>query len=89
MAAALRAVAPRLGDGDVNPALDFLIGTGLADGDEAVREHMVAAGMAVLDAHGAAHAPRLLPLFEGHLDRKGKCATPEEEERFDLVREGA
>ncbi|KAG2444413.1 hypothetical protein HXX76_001166 [Chlamydomonas incerta] len=88
VAAALRAVAPRLGDGDVNPALDFLVGSGLADGEEAVREHMVAAGMAVLDAHGAAHAPRLLPLFEGHLDRKGKCATPEEEERFDLVREG-
>ena len=31
---------------------------------------MVAAGMAVVDSHGAAHAPRMLPLFEGFLDRQ-------------------
>ncbi|GIL49256.1 hypothetical protein Vafri_5386 [Volvox africanus] len=88
VAIALRSIAPRLGDSDVNPSLDFLIGRGLADEDEKVREEMVAAGMAILDCHGALHAPRLLPLFESHLDRKGRGAGAEEESRFDLVREG-
>ncbi|GFR52599.1 hypothetical protein Agub_g15196, partial [Astrephomene gubernaculifera] len=86
VAAALRSIAPRLGDAEVSPALDFLIGRGLADEEEKVREEMVAAGMSILDCHGAVHAPRLLPLFESHLDRKG--GVREEEERFDLVREG-
>ncbi|GIL73837.1 hypothetical protein Vretimale_5312 [Volvox reticuliferus] len=88
VATALRSIAPRLGDSDVNPSLDFLIGRGLADEDEKVREEMVAAGMAILECHGAVHAPRLLPLFESHLDRKGRGASAEEESRFDLVREG-
>ncbi len=45
VAAALRALAPQLSDeGDVPAALDFLIGSGLADADEKVREEMVAAG---------------------------------------------
>ncbi|GLC46160.1 hypothetical protein PLESTB_001196200 [Pleodorina starrii] len=94
VAVALRSIAPRLGDSDVNPALDFLIGRGLADEEEKVREEMVAAGMSILDSHGALHAPRLLPLFESHLDRKGRGGggggggADEEEARFDLVREG-
>lgn len=42
-----------------------------------------------MDTHGAAHAPRLLPLFESHLERKGRAAgDTEEEARNDLVREG-
>lgn len=46
-------------------------------------------GMALVDTHGAAHAPRLLPLFESHLERKGRAAgDTEEEARNDLVREG-
>jgi hypothetical protein len=41
--------------------------SGLGDPDPAVREAMVAAGSAVVDLHGAAHAARLLPLFENYL----------------------
>ncbi|KXZ48792.1 hypothetical protein GPECTOR_25g376 [Gonium pectorale] len=87
VAAALHGLAPVLGDAQVNPALDFLIGQGLADPEERVREEMVAAGMSVLEVHGAGHAPRLLPLFESHLERGGRGGS-EAQERFDLVREG-
>ncbi|KAG2489371.1 hypothetical protein HYH03_012201 [Edaphochlamys debaryana] len=89
VAIALKGLAPALGDDDVNPALDFLIGRGLADEDEGIRAEMVAAGMSILDSHGAAHASRLLPLFEAHLERKGgRGGEGVDEERFDLVREG-
>lgn len=54
-----------------------------------VRAEMVAAGMAAVDVHGAGQAPVLLPLFEGYLDRSGMGhMEAEEEERYDLVREG-
>ncbi len=54
-----------------------------------VREGMVAAGTAVVDAHGAAHAPRLLPLFESYLgDSKRGGAAGGGEAAYDLVREG-
>jgi hypothetical protein len=51
---------------------------------------MVAAGQAIVDAHGAAHAPRLLPLFESFLEGKGGAQpglAPEDEGRYDLVGE--
>jgi hypothetical protein len=31
---------------------------------------MVAAGVAVVDLHGAAHAARLMPLFGGYLEKR-------------------
>ena len=33
-----------------------------------VREEMVAAGMAIVDVHGAAHSASMMPLFESFLD---------------------
>lgn len=57
-----------------------------------VRGDMVAAGMAAVDVHGAGQAPVLLPLFEGYLAQRDALGDmgmePEEEERYDLVREG-
>jgi len=44
--------------------------SGLADPDPAVREAMVAAGVAVVDLHGAAHATSLMPLFSGYLEKR-------------------
>ncbi len=32
-----------------------------------IRSEMVAAGVALVDEHGAGHAQELLPLFEGYL----------------------
>jgi hypothetical protein len=43
-ASALQALAPQLAPAQVRAALDFLIGEGLADEDDRVRELMVAAG---------------------------------------------
>jgi hypothetical protein len=45
-ASALQALAPQLAPAQVRAALDFLIGEGLADEDDRVRELMVAAGEA-------------------------------------------
>lgn len=42
------------------------------------------AGVALVDAHGAAMALELLPLFEGYLDNR----TAVDEANYDLVREG-
>lgn len=49
-----------------------------------VREDMVAAGTAVVDMHGAKHAPSMLPLFEGFLEKQAGLSH-EEEARYDLV----
>ncbi len=86
-AVALRCLAPVLGSKEVAASLDFLIGSGLADPDPAVREAMVAAGVAVVDLHGAAHAGRLMPLFGGYLEKR-PGAGGRDEGRYDLVREG-
>ncbi|KIY93978.1 hypothetical protein MNEG_13985 [Monoraphidium neglectum] len=91
-ALALRALAPALGAAEVAASLDFLMGRGLADPDPAVREAMVAAGVAVVDLHGAAYAGTLMPLFEGYLEKRrpaaARGAAGVDEGRYDLVREG-
>lgn len=46
---------------------------------------MVAAGVAVVDLHGAAHAGRLMPLFEGYLEKRPGAARG----GLDEVRSGA
>lgn len=89
MAYALQRLAPILPDAQVPRCLDFLVGAGLADVDDKVREQMVAAGVAVVDAAGAALGHNMLPLFESHLDkRKAGPGAGGDEERADLVREG-
>jgi hypothetical protein len=50
-----------------------------------VREEMVAAGQAIVDAHGSTHAPRLLPLFESFLERGAGAANGLDEGQYDLV----
>lgn len=65
-------------------------GKGLADRDDGAREAMVAAGVAVVDAHGASHAQAMLPLFEGYLEPGAAAGggDDDEEGRHDLVRVG-
>lgn len=73
-AAALRALAPHLSGTQLPPALDFLLSRGLTDRAGAIREGMVAAGVAVVDAHGHGGAETMLPLFESYLDKQvGWC----------------
>ena len=69
-AAALAALAPALAADQLPAALDFLLARGLADGAGPIRDAMVAAGVAVVDAHGAASAEAMLPLFESYLDKQ-------------------
>ena len=69
-AAALAALAPALAADQLPAALDFLLSCGLADGAGPIRDAMVAAGVAVVDAHGAASAEAMLPLFESYLDKQ-------------------
>ncbi|KAF5835979.1 armadillo-type protein [Dunaliella salina] len=88
VAAALRALAPVMGPDEVPVALDFLIGNGLADMSEKVREGMVHAGMAIVDVHGAQGARTMMPLFESYLDNKRPGLSAEQEAEYDLVREG-
>lgn len=86
MAVGIQECAPRFTSAEISKSLDFLIGLGLADDDDRVREQMVAAGVAVVDSYGASCAPTMLPLFEGYLAQIKMSS--EEESTFDLVREG-
>lgn len=69
-AAALQALASALGADQLPAALDFLLSRGLADGAGSIRDAMVAAGVAVVDAHGAASSEAMMPLFESYLDKQ-------------------
>lgn len=87
-AAALSAVAPHLGSGDLTSALNFLLSSGLVDGEDSVRSAMTTAGAAVVDAAGREHAGTMLPLFESYLEGKG-AANGLSESEYDHVRQGA
>jgi len=66
----------------------FLI-RGLGDSDELVRAEVVAAGKAVVDAHGEEHTALLLPVFESYLERATQSAGNEtSEQNQDQVRGG-
>ncbi|KAK9804294.1 hypothetical protein WJX72_005256 [[Myrmecia] bisecta] len=86
-ALALKACANLLTATEVPRALDLLLGQGLADPDDGVREAMVQAGVALVDAHGKQHAQMMLPLFESYLEGAKKGGR--DEARYDRVREGA
>ncbi len=45
----------------------------------------MSAGMALVDAHGGAEAQRMLPLFEGYLEKR----VVDNEELYDRVRQAA
>ena len=129
-AAGLAALAPQLPPGDLHPALDFLLGAGLADGAQSVRDGMVAAGefrffrlavprflsrplcgmvkraprhgvgplpppphthtagVALVDAHGAAASASMLPLLEGYLESGAAAQSGRSELQYDAVRQG-
>lgn len=67
---ALQALAPGLSGTQLTSALEFLISRGLADSNSIIRDGMVAAGVAIVDAHGGANPGTMLPLFESYLDKK-------------------
>ncbi|KAL4419436.1 hypothetical protein ABPG77_006363, partial [Micractinium sp. CCAP 211/92] len=87
-AAALRALAPFLPADQLPSALDFLLSRGLADAHLTIREGMIAAGVAVVDAHGQENPEAMLPLFESYLDKKAAVAGLSESQ-YDNVRGGA
>ncbi|GAX75317.1 hypothetical protein CEUSTIGMA_g2762.t1 [Chlamydomonas eustigma] len=89
VALALSACGSVLEDEGVTSCLEFLIRMGLADRNEKVRGAMVSAGMVIVDSQGASHSHHMLPLFEGFLEhKKANGSSPEDEARYDVVREG-
>ena len=88
-AAALQAIAPHLTSSDVTSAMEFLLRSGLVDSTVEVRQAMVKAGVAIVDAAGPtpAAAP-MLPLFDSYLERKA-AGGGLSEEQYDYVRQGA
>lgn len=56
IALALGKCSSQLSPQEVPVAVDFLLGSGLADEEPAVRDSMVKAGTLLVDAHGAQHA---------------------------------
>ncbi|CAK1582375.1 unnamed protein product [Parnassius mnemosyne] len=80
-ALALRALAPRLRAADVPAATAFFVRRGLADRSAAVRDHMLAAAMAVVDLHGKETLSSQLPEFEHFLDTAPKSGG------YDAVRQ--
>jgi hypothetical protein len=69
-AAALKALAPSLTADQLPQTLDFLLSRGLADSSAAIRDGMIAAGVAVVNAHGQENPEAMLPLFDAYLDKK-------------------
>ena len=80
------AVDPEGPDKHLEIIFPFLLTSGVVDPSDAVRQQMVSAGMALIDAYGASQAGALLPIFEGVLET---AAAPGEDLRaFDWRREG-
>jgi len=78
-AVALQALAPGLSGAQLTSALEFLLSRCLADGNSVIREGMVAAGVAIVDAHGGANSEAMLPLFESYLDKQVRSKVSVEE----------
>lgn len=76
---ALQALAPGLSGAQLTSALEFLLSRGLADSNSVIREGMVAAGVAIVDAHGGANSEAMLPLFESYLDKQVRSKVSVEE----------
>lgn len=88
VAAGLECLSSVVGGGEVHTALDFLVKRGLAEPCAEVREAMVGAGVALVEAHGEVLAQQLLPQFESYLDPAAAVRLSADEARYDLVREG-
>ncbi|KAL1923463.1 uncharacterized protein VTP21DRAFT_8443 [Calcarisporiella thermophila] len=69
VALALRALAPFMAEDDLGPFFEFLIkDKALGDRSETVRNKMLDAGLAVVDAQGSEHVQQIMPTFEKYLD---------------------
>lgn len=54
---------------DVDRVIQFMVSQGLGDREEIVHKEMLAAALAIVDLHGKARIAKLLPVFEGFLDK--------------------
>jgi hypothetical protein len=81
-----KALSPDGPDKHLEVVFPFLLNHGVVDPDEAVRQRMVSAGMALIDAYGSGHAAALLPIFEGVL--AAPAGAGEDVRAFDWRREG-
>lgn len=73
-------------DKHLQAVFTFLLRIGAVDPHDTVRQYMVSAGMALIDAYGATQAIALLPIFEGVLE--APAAPGENLSSFDWRREG-
>jgi len=80
------ALAPEGPDKHLEVVFPFLLRFGVVDPCDAVRQQMVSAGMALIDAYGASQATALLPIFEGVLETPAERG--EDVRAFDWRREG-
>ncbi|KAJ6858571.1 protein ILITYHIA-like [Populus alba x Populus x berolinensis] len=64
--------------------MTFLISGALGDLNADVRGRMINAGIIIIDKHGRDNVSLLFPIFENYLNKKAS-----DEEKYDLVREGA
>ena len=70
-AAAIEHIAPLVTDAAaVLRLMEFVLESGLPDGDGSVRKAFVAAGGAVVEAHGASQQEALMPLIEKYLENR-------------------
>ncbi|KAJ1919766.1 translational activator of GCN4 [Mycoemilia scoparia] len=85
VAETLRLLAPYLdGEESVVSIIKFLVdGEALGDRQENVREHLLSAGVAIVNIQGSAFTSKLMPIFENYLALPDKGT-----EAHDRIREG-
>ncbi|CAH2086956.1 unnamed protein product [Euphydryas editha] len=81
VALALDALAPRVAPAAVPAAMAFFVRRALADRNDAVRDAMLAAAMALVELHGKETLSSQLPVFEQFLDTAPKSGG------YDAVRQ--
>ncbi|CAI2178661.1 6583_t:CDS:10, partial [Funneliformis geosporum] len=70
LALALGALAPNMKSSDLIQLFEFLINSeAVGDVNAQVRQRMLEAGLAVIDAHGAKNVTLLMPVLENYLDK--------------------
>lgn len=84
IALALHSAADVLRTKDLPVVMTFLISRALGDLNADVRGRMINAGIIIIDKHGRDNVSLLFPIFENYLNKKAS-----DEEKYDLVREGA
>ncbi len=64
-----------------------MLDKGIVDTSDVVRDMMLNAGMALIEAYGGAHPESLLPIFQKVIEQAPKAG--EDVQAFDWRREGA